>query len=407
MTAATVSEARRRGDIVPRCVLLGTGRYTEPLGATAEKKFRALSDVAGLFVLGFGPGMRPRRFQRHAHFFLMPEFPVPVARYATFFLSAVLLLPWLVLRHRVGIIVAQSPFEAFPGWIVKSAMGLFGRRVSLVVEAHGDFERDLFLQRRVRPARLYRWVMRRVARTVFRGADVVRTISSSTERQVRRWAPDPPMIRFPTWTDIDVFLAMGASAVVRRDPVLLYVGVLIPRKGVHLLLEAFAKARRRNPEARLVIVGSSQENPEYAEMLRDQAQAMGGSVEFHGPVAADQLAREMARARSLVLPSSSEGLGRVIFEAMACGTPAIATRVGGMPDMVHDGETGLLVPADDQDALVSAVERALLHGDDMARMGANAREFARRFFSTDRYVAGYAEIFRLAGAATLNRRAGA
>jgi len=382
---------------------LGGARYSQPLDMTSRKKFRLLSELGEIFVIGFSQDIRPRRFTEFAHFYLLPQWPVPVFRYLTMFTAGPLLALWLIFQRGVKILVAQSPYEGFAAALAKKIAGWFGRKVALIVENHGDFEVSFFLQRWVRFPSLYRFLMRHAAAFALRHADVLRAVSKSTRTQLERWAPGKPLIQFPAWTDIEVFLAAGEEAAQddrkdRKDSLeIVYVGVLIPRKGVHVLLEAFAHIAAEFPEARLSIIGKA-ENPKYAQSLRAQVEALGlnGRVEFLDAMPQAELAKRVARAMVLVVPSFSEGLGRVVFEAMACGTPVIGSRVDGIPEMIQDGETGFLVPPGDVDALADRLKWVLSHPEEAKEMGRKARAFAREFFSPQVYVDNYARLFETA-----------
>jgi glycosyltransferase involved in cell wall biosynthesis len=238
--------------------------------------------------------------------------------------------------------------------------------------------------------------MRRTARFALQHADLLRAISNSTRKQLETWSPGKPIIQFPTWTDIEVFLKAGESDGA-REPIILYAGVLIPRKGVHHLLRAFAKVAQEFPEVRLEIVGRD-ENPEYAEELRQEVFRLGlnGRVSFVGEVPQVELANRMHRSRVFVLPSLSEGLGRVVVEAMATGTPVIGSHVDGIPEMVQEGLTGFLVPPGDEEALAERLSWVLKHPQEAEAMGHRAREFARSFFSPEAYLAGYRHLFEMA-----------
>ena len=174
---------------------------------------------------------------------------------------------------------------------------------------------------------------------------------------------------------------------------IVYAGVLIPRKGVHHLLNAFAALN--HPRARLHLVGGA-ENSAYAARLREQALALdiADRVSFVGHVSQLELAGYFASARVMVLPSLSEGLGRVVVEAMLLGTPVIGSRVGGIPDLVRDCENGYLVAPGDEAELTAALQR--IYQEDALKMGANARAFAQQFFSPEKYVEGYRQLFTLA-----------
>jgi glycosyltransferase involved in cell wall biosynthesis len=282
--------------------------------------------------------------------------------------------------------------------LAKRIAGRVGRRVALVVESHGDFEESLFLQRRIVFPSLYRFLMRHAARFTFQHGDVLRAISHSTRVQLERWAPGRPLVQFPTWTDIEVFLESG-TAEEKDHQTIVYVGVLIPRKGVHFLLDVFAQLSPELPEAKLWIIGKP-ENSDYAHSLKSQVEKAGlnGHVIFRDHLPQRELARYMARAQALVLPTLSEGLGRVVFEAMAAGTPVIASAVGGIPEMIDHGQTGFLVPPGDIQSLAEQIRWVLTHPDEACQMGQRARASVQRFFSPHSYLQGYSSLLQEAEA---------
>lgn len=374
---------------------ISSARYTHPLDAMAARKWQLMAELSDydIRIVGFSASLRPRRFTEHARFTLLPQPPTAPLRYLSIFLLAPLLATYLTLRYRSEILVAQSPFEGAIGAVVKGFVRLFGRRPRLIIENHNNFEEDLFLQRRIPLQSLYRRLMLAAARFAFRHADVLRVISSSTAARARHYAPGSPQIRFMTFSDTDVFQRTERRIPVEAASDIVYAGVLIPRKGLYHLLNAFASLER--PLSQLRLVGHA-ENADYATTLRQLAQTLGISdrVHFHGAVSQRELAEFFAAARVMVLPSLSEGLGRVVVEAMLLGTPVIGSRVGGIPDMIEPGVTGWLVEPGDEAELAAALREAFQA--DVKTMGAKARAFAGEFFSPRSYVAGYQELFELA-----------
>ncbi len=166
-----------------------------------------------------------------------------------------------------------------------------------------------------------------------------------------------------------------------EDPVprLLCVGRLIPIKGHIVLLRAFAEARRELPELRLDIAGRGPLEPALKALVLELG--IADAVTFLGHVSPIQAAIE--RAAVVVVPSMGEGFGMVALEAMERGRPVIAAEIGGLGELVRDGETGLLVPAGDAEPLRAAIVR--LAGDlELARqMGdAGRRRALARFLQT-------------------------
>jgi glycosyltransferase involved in cell wall biosynthesis len=269
--------------------------------------------------------------------------------------------------------------------------------VVVVVESHGDFEVSVFLHRRIYLHRLHRLAMHHVAQFAIKNADFLRAVSNSTEQQLRQLAPNKSIFQFRTWTDIDKFLRVGAkkSDHPRRD--ILFAGVLIPRKGIHHLLGAFALIAHDFPSARLVILGCEL-NKFYAAKLKALCKEynLDGRVKFLGEVSQSELATRMDRALIFVLPTYSEGLPRVVFEAMAAGLPVIATAVSGIPEIVQDCITGFLIPPGDEKALAERLRWVLENPKEALVIGSRARAFVRRRLSTRAYVQGYKKIFEAA-----------
>jgi len=374
---------------------ISSARYSHPLDAMSARKWQLLAALSDydIHIVGFSTSLRPRRFTEHVNFTLLPQPPTAPLRYLSIFLLGPLLVAYLALRHQAEILVAQSPFEGAIGAAVKRFARFFGQRPRLIIENHNNFEEDLFLQRRVPLQSLYRRLMLLAARFAFRHADALRVISSSTAARARHYAPDLPQARFMTFSDTDVFQRAERRVAVEAASEIVYAGVLIPRKGLHHLLSAFAALDQTQAQLRLV---GHAENADYAASLRQQAEQLGISdrVHFHGAVSQAELADAFAAARVMVLPSLSEGLGRVVVEAMLLGTPVIGSRVGGIPDLIEPGVSGWLVEAGDEAGLAAALNDAFLA--DVKSMGAAARAFAGEFFSTGKYVAGYQELFELA-----------
>jgi glycosyltransferase involved in cell wall biosynthesis len=378
---------------------LGGARYGQPVDATSEKKFKAIKSLGEVFIIGFSRDLWPRSFTEHAHFYLLPKLPLPVLRYIEMSFVGPLLACWLILWHGVQVLVAQSPYEGFAAAVAKKIACCLRYKVVLVVESHGDFEESMLLQRSIAFVGLYRFLMRHAARFSLKHADLLRAVSNSTQEQLGRQSPGKLIIRFPAWTDIEVFLQDGINREKSSSQNILYAGVLTPLKGVHYLINAFALIAKDFPQARLFIVGH-EKNKSYAAELKEQVTRFGldARVQFMGAMPQAELAMWMRKACVFVLPSVSEGLGRVVMEAMATGTPVIGSKVGGIPDVVKDGATGFLVRPGDEKVLTEKIQWVLEYPDKTQEMGHHARAFAERFFSTEVYVDGYRQIFTVAQA---------
>jgi glycosyltransferase involved in cell wall biosynthesis len=187
----------------------------------------------------------------------------------------------------------------------------------------------------------------------------------------------------PSGIDLRRFAGAGVDRLSKRrelglPPAALavgFVGWLLPIKGLCFLVRAMPGILARHPESFLVVVGKGDEEVK----LRSLADSLGlnGRVLFLGwrPDVED-----IVRCLDvLALPSLNEGMGRVLVEAMAAGVPVVASRVGGVPDLVWDGENGLLVPAADSGALERAISRLLQDEPTRRRMAAKGKEFCGQY----------------------------
>lgn len=161
-------------------------------------------------------------------------------------------------------------------------------------------------------------------------------------------------------------------------PVVLAVGRLDPIKGTDLLLEAVARMRT---QATLVLVGGNPDGDPELERLRTQANALGlgDRVRLPGAVAQGELPRYYRAADALVVASRYESFGLVAVEALACGTPVVASKVGGLPSIVRDGVNGVLVPWRHAQAFAEHLDALLGDPARLRRLRAAARPSVEQY----------------------------
>jgi glycosyltransferase involved in cell wall biosynthesis len=164
---------------------------------------------------------------------------------------------------------------------------------------------------------------------------------------------------------------------------LAFVGRLEPRKGLDLALDALARV----PDALLDVVGDG----EQRAPLEARARSLGARVVFHGR--RDDIRPILASCDALVCSSREEGLGIAVLEAMAMGKPVVAFPVGGVPEIVEHGETGLLAQARAPDALATRIREAAADRAHLAKMGRAARQRAVERFSIDAMCRAYGAVY--------------
>jgi len=162
-------------------------------------------------------------------------------------------------------------------------------------------------------------------------------------------------------------------------PNILFVGRLEPRKGFPVLLEAFPRVKRAVPEARLLVVGAFSEEEKAGLAGQIQAEGLNG-VHLIGRVSPQDLARYYRTASVFAAPSlGGESFGIILLEAMAAGTPVVASRIPGYQSVVREGIEGILVPPADENALAAALTTLLRDPERRARLAANGRDAAAKY----------------------------
>jgi glycogen(starch) synthase len=182
----------------------------------------------------------------------------------------------------------------------------------------------------------------------------------------------------------------------RVPPRLLCVGRLVPQKGFDLALTAFGGLAHRFPEVRLVVAG---DGPARAALERQAAElGLGSRVEFAGWVEPHAVWDRIREASVVLMPSRIEGLPLVALQAARIGRPVVGTRVGGLPDVVRHGETGLIVEKEDPGALAGAVASLLEDAERASALGREARRRSADLPDWDSCVAAYDSLYRRLGA---------
>jgi glycosyltransferase involved in cell wall biosynthesis len=351
-----------------KLLMVGRSRYSLPLSPSLAQKFDALSGELDVRVLASSSGGSgtDARFR-----LVRPLRTRPLD--GTAFYAA---LPFRIARElrsfRPDAVLAQGAQEA--------ALAVIGRRLarvptSVIADIHGD---------PAAPTRLYGSPRRKalapladvLGRYGLRKSDGVRTISAYTSGLVRE-AGVEPTAEFSAFMDLEPFLEAEPAPLPER-PAALFVGVLERYKAVDVLADAWRLAAPRLPDASLYLVGRGT----LRKVTEGLVAELPAQTSWRESISTPEVARALDAATVLVLPSRSEGLGRVVVEAFCRGRGVVGTRVGGIPDLVVEGQTGVLVPAEDAHALAGALVRVLSDRALAERLGAAAREAVQPWLAT-------------------------
>jgi len=254
----------------------------------------------------------------------------------------------------------------------------------LIIEIHGDWERGPFLSKKRRFKFFQKKVVPILARFSLKSADKIRAISSFTKKEAIKLSGIKPYFVFPTFTDINAFLEEKETVF---ENFILFVGGLEKVKGVKYLIKAFSKVKQEFPQFKLVIIGKGSEKENLESEIRSLN--IEDKVKFKGRLSLEETKNIMKNCYCLVLPSLSEGLGRVLMESMALGKPVVASRVGGIPDLIKDNENGFLFEKGNSNELAEKLRILLNNRNLTIKMGQKGREFVRVNFSNEKYIKSY------------------
>jgi glycosyltransferase involved in cell wall biosynthesis len=246
-------------------------------------------------------------------------------------------------------------------------------------------------------------LQKRVQRFMCRFADCVLVNAEAVKNWLVGDGYDPAkIVVLRNGVDLSRFNDPVSPKLMRRDlgvapdaPLVTVVSRLDRGKGLEQFLEAAAIVSRRFPAARFLIVG---ETPPFAVPYLDELKALATRLQIASQVIFTGLRSDvpalLSCANVAVMPSLNEALSNSLLESMASGTAVVATRVGGTPEALVDGDTGLLVPPADVPSLATAVVRLLETPALARRLGSAARQLIEERFSVERMVAGTEDLYR-------------
>ena len=379
----------------PPRVLMVISQFYPALGGAEQQALR----LAGLLIdRGFSVEVLTRAMPGCAAFEHIGSVPVhrkirtlPWGKFfgASYFLSCL----WHLLRRRHSYDILHCHIlQGFHSPAAVCVKLLLGKKVIVKVAMAGAIS-DFATQKKM----LFGGAVLRLIRHADRLVAICPDIGSEALRE--NFSPEK-IADIPNGVDTERFTPAGRQE--KHEGKIIFTGALDYRKNVPLLIAAFKQLVDSGTRATLDIIGSGPELPRLEAMVRNFG--LSGTVSFLG--AFPEIAPYLQRAQVFALPSRYEGLPNVILEAMACGLPVVATAVGGVPDIIKNGENGLLVDSGDAGALCGALRKLLEDQDLAAELGARARQTAVERFSLASVAQRYAKLYvDLAGGQAASVRA--
>lgn len=268
------------------------------------------------------------------------------------------------------------------GMIIKWFTG-----AKLIIEVNGHLKTDGFLEKQNFTNTIKRFLFICIVNVTLRNADMVKFLNEEQKSEWEGIIQKKKTCTFPDFTATHVFDPARST----DGKYIFFLGHPFHRKGVDILIKAFLKISPQFPDQKLKIVGHCHGREKERQHYREIAQG-NPNVEILEPVFFDQAIGLFQNCTFFVLPSRSEAMGRVLIEAMACGKALVGSRVGGIPDLIKDGENGFLFESENVDDLAEKM-RLLLKDEDLRnKMGKMGHSICDQKFSSQKYVEYFKEM---------------
>ena len=276
---------------------------------------------------------------------------------------------------KVDAIVCYDPmFTGFIGFILRCMLGC-----KLIVEVNSFsvggasrlFEQNIFI------GGIKSFFYRFLSFFALRSADRVKLLTPASMKNLPGYLEKNKAVCFHDFVPTHYFDKDRADS----KNYILFIGYPFYLKGVDILIKAFKRILEKHSDFRLVLIGHQLE-----ERARHHEGLVGPNIEFLPGLSYEKIKDYLLECYCLVLPSRTEGMGKVLIEAMSCGKPVIGSNVGGIPWIIESDKNGLLFESENEHELVECLERLIADPDFAKKIGEKGRATIEKKFSSRRYV---------------------
>jgi glycosyltransferase involved in cell wall biosynthesis len=362
--------------------------YQLPLTENLKKKFITLSEVCNVSVLAFA-NSKTFLNETYGNFYLNKKIKNRLINYFRIIQISIFTTHKIIKKENIDIVCFQDPVSSF-----FSILFLKVRRaeVKIIVETHGDFIETLSLEKNLVLPRLYKKLFYIMAKYSIGKSNIIRAVSSSTEKQVLDIDSSKSVVRFPAWIDFKDFQNIELKPLSKDKFNILFIGSVTDRKKPHMIIEAIQRINDKSYN--LSIVGPAP-NEKYFKELKDliDKSDLQNQVSLIGPVDRESIKDYYSTSNLMILPSISEGLARVIFESQVAMCPVLVTDAPGMSDIVIDGQTGYVFESNNLDSLSLKIEYIKNNYEEASLVAKNAKGFILSNYSEDNFKFSFKKLF--------------
>ena len=361
--------------------------YSNPVTKDIQKKFQSLSKVCNPIVYAFSEekfrssveGVEAMFNKKNKNRFL---------NYLKIIFLFFFKIPKIVKDQNIDIVCLQDPIT---GFFTIFSLKIRKSPVKIVVETHGDFIDTIGLEKNLLLPKFYTSIFSYLAKYSIKKADLIRSISDFTEKQVLNFGYQGLFVRFPAWINIDNYLNTDIQRSYSDTFKIIFVGSVTDRKNPKIIIESLETI---DGDVSLEIIGQTP-NLKYLKELNNLISSSKYSerITMTPFIEAEQLISKYASANLFILPSKSEGLGRVIIEAQATACPVLVNT--GMVDLIIENETGYIFENNNKNDLSNKIQYIMNNYESALQTGLNSKNFIKENQSVANFEFGYKKLIDL------------
>ena len=366
--------------------------YSNPLTKDIQKKFQSLSKVCNPTVYAFSEekfsfsveGVEAIFNKKNKNRFL---------NYLKIIFLFFFKIPKIVKDQNIDIVCLQDPIT---GFFTIFSLKIRKLSVKIVVETHGDFIDTIGLEKNLLLPKFYTLIFSYLAKYSIKKADLIRSISDFTEKQVLNFGYQGIFVRFPAWINIDNYLNADIKRSNSDTFKIIFVGSVTERKNPKIIIESLEAI---DGNVSLEIIGQTP-NLKYLKELNNliSSSKHAESITMTPFLNSEELIKKYSSANLFILPSKSEGLGRVVIEAQATACPVLVSSGTGIVDLIIESETGYIFDNNNREDLKEKIQNIIENYDVAIQTGINSRDFVKNNQSIENFEFGYSKLFDLVSA---------
>ena len=363
--------------------------YSNPITKDIQKKFQSLSKVCNPTVFAFSEekfnsvveGVETIFNKKNKNRFF---------NYLKIIFLFFFEIPKIVKDQNIEIVCLQDPIT---GFFTIFSLKIRKLPVKIVVETHGDFINTIGLEKNLLIPKFYTLIFSYLAKYSIKNADLIRSISDFTEKQALNFGYKGLFVRFPAWINIDNYLNVDTKRLSTGTFKIIFVGSVTERKNPKIIIESLETI---DEDISLEIIGQTP-NLKYLKELNKliASSKHAKSITMTPFIKAEELILKYSSANLFILPSKSEGLGRVIIEAQSTACPVLVSSNTGMTDLIIENETGYIFENNNKNDLTKKIQYIIDNYESALQIGLNSKDFVKENQSVANFEFGYKKLIDL------------